>query len=157
MPPLIAGNLRQQSIDEIWQNRTMTYWRSLTPRDCIGCNAFSQCHGGCYAQALLNHKEQDPLITQPITAPITTMEGTIRLYAGLYPIGLFLHRQERDFETLIGKRGQVVFVPPGCEELSSRLNGSLTLLQVKQRYGQTALDWAGHLAQKGLVEWGSNL
>ena len=63
--PRICGNLLEHSIEEIWNSEAMEYWRRLIPPQCEHCLAFSQCHGGCRAEAMLLGFERDPLIDQP--------------------------------------------------------------------------------------------
>jgi radical SAM protein with 4Fe4S-binding SPASM domain len=64
--PLACGNLLTQSLEEIWHSAAMEAWRKMIPEECMGCEAFEVCRGGCRAIALLRGLEKDPLIGEPI-------------------------------------------------------------------------------------------
>ena len=74
------------------------------------------------------------------------------LYAGLRPVGRFIHRFEGSIEVLLHK-GMVVSVPSDCHGVIPKLDGSLTLRQIQRRYGRSAVDWIGTLHQEDLVTW----
>jgi len=148
--PLIAGELRTQSLMEIWQGNVMTHWRNLMPVDCAACPAFATCHGGCRAQALLSGTKQDPLIKRPF--PLPKPEIKTRLWAGLQPVAQFASRQESG-QMLLIHRTHVAIAPPAFYGLLPCLDGSLTLQQIRLDYGDTAVDWVGNLFQAGLVAW----
>jgi radical SAM protein with 4Fe4S-binding SPASM domain len=149
--PFIAGDLGSQSVEEVWQGDGMAHWRSLVPADCATCSAFATCHGGCRAQAMLTKQAQDPLIRTPLPAPRLTRHET-RLYAGLRPAGESIRRFESGVEVLL-HRSQVVAVPTGYDHLAQKLDGSLTLRQIKRQYGSAAVDWIGALHREGMVAW----
>lgn len=150
--PLVAGDLRTQSVQEVWQGEAMAYWRSLVPADCTTCAALATCHGGCRAQAILNGDVQDPLIRAPL-AEAPSPPGTERsLYARLRPVGQFTRRVEGSVDVLLHK-GQVAPVPADCDRLVPRLDGSLTLRQIEGQHGSGAVDWVGALYQQGMVTW----
>lgn len=149
--PLIAGDLHTQSLEEIWHGPVMQRWRDLVPAGCATCPAFTSCHGGCRAQALLSGTEQDPLITHPFL--LYTPEPEVRLWAGLRPVAQFARRDEWGQVLLIHKN-LVAVAPPSLYALLSQLNGMLTLRQIQQDFGDAAVDWVGSLAEVGLVAWG---
>ncbi len=152
--PLIAGDIRTQSIEEVWQGDGMARWRSLLPADCTLCPAFATCHGGCRAQAMLTDQVQDPLIRAPLSAPLSPPHE-VRLYADLRPLGKFTRRLESGVDVLL-HRSQIVPVPAGYDRLAPKLDGSLTLRQIERQYGSVAVDWAGVLYREGLVTWALN-
>lgn len=149
--PLIAGDLRTRSIEEVWQGDSLTHWRSLVPADCAACPAFATCHGGCRAQAMLVGEIRDPLIQTLLPAPHPTLHE-IRLYAGLRPVGQFIRRSESGVDVLL-RKSQVVPIPTGCDRLAPQLDGSLTLRQIERQYGSDAVDWVGALYQESMVTW----
>jgi radical SAM protein with 4Fe4S-binding SPASM domain len=153
--PLIVGDLRTQSVEEVWQGEAMAHWRSLVPAACATCPAFATCHGGCRAQALLAGHVQDPLIQVPMVEPPSVPNAELLLYAGLRPTGKFTRQVESGGEVLITK-GRVVAVPADCEQLALKLDGSLTLRQIERRYGNAAVDWIGALYQEHMVAWASS-
>ena len=63
--PQIAGNLLHNPLDQIWHSPTMSAWRQMLPAPCHACNAFSECRGGCRAEATLQGLTHDPLLTVP--------------------------------------------------------------------------------------------
>lgn len=60
--PLFVGDLRQQSVEEVWHSPEMAYWDALVPAQCNSCRLFADCHGGCRATAMLLAMSRDPLI-----------------------------------------------------------------------------------------------
>ncbi len=150
--PLIAGDLRTQSVREVWHGPVMAYWRALVPAECSACAAFGTCHGGCRAQALLLGRSHDPLVRAPLAKADLGATAPLTLYAGLRPYGTFTRRYEEGAAVL--QRGARVFpVPEGRGALVTHLDGSLTLAQIARRYGPPALDWVGALYQEGFVDW----
>ena len=157
--PLVAGDLRTQSVEEVWQGQAMARWRSLVPAGCATCPALAACHGGCRAQALLAGQDQDPLVRGVLEE--TRRQGdkgtrrpdpVLPLYAGLRPVGRFTHRFEGGVGVLLCK-STVVPVPPGCDGVIPKLDGSMTLRQIGRQYGGAAVDWVGALHQEGMVTW----
>ncbi|MFW9997165.1 MAG: radical SAM protein [Candidatus Odinarchaeota archaeon] len=53
-PEYTAGNLKERSFDEIWNESTVfNKFRALEGNEtCLSCRVFSSCHGGCRARAL---------------------------------------------------------------------------------------------------------
>jgi radical SAM protein with 4Fe4S-binding SPASM domain len=64
--PLVCGNLLTQSLEEIWHSAAMEAWRGMIPEECIGCEEFERCRGGCRATAMLRGLRKDPLMRVPI-------------------------------------------------------------------------------------------
>jgi len=151
--PLLAGDLRTQSLEEVWLGGTMAGWRALLPAGCSACPAFAICHGGCRAQALLAGSVRDPLMRGSLADGSAPSPGVaLPLYAGLRPLGRFSRRRESGSELLL-YRDLVISIPAGLEEVISRLDGSLTLQQIEHQYGHAAVDWVGTLHQEGAVTW----
>ncbi|MBN1487479.1 MAG: radical SAM protein, partial [Anaerolineae bacterium] len=152
--PLIAGDLRVQSVEEVWHSPVMESWRGLVPDSCTTCPAFSVCHGGCRAQALLNGQKQDPLITEILETfqEDAGQEKTYALCAGLRPLAQFESRIESDLQLLIHKN-LVIPVPDSYRPLVAELNGTRTLSQIGSQYGSAALDWLGELHDSQMIIW----
>ena len=148
--PWIAGDLQTQTIEQIWHGDVMRRWRDMIPAHCLSCTAFAQCHGGCRAQALLAHSSRDPLVREQAIIEKAVSPIVLSLYKKLRPVGKFA--TNADPKILIDN-GRVMVVPAGCETLSSRLDGSLTLEQIERTYGSTAVDWIGALYQQEMVSW----
>lgn len=71
MKEYIMGNVRNKSIDEIWNSQKMKKIRSIKPEDlkgvCHKCVYRDSCMGGCRAAAYLNYKDMrmpDPVCQQ---------------------------------------------------------------------------------------------
>jgi radical SAM protein with 4Fe4S-binding SPASM domain len=148
--PIIVGDLKTESLEDIWNSPTMERWRTLIPTSCATCATFGSCHGGCRAQALLSKVEKDPLIQAPLVT--NSQEEEIRLWAGLRPVGSFTQHEEQGRMFLI-HRSQVMQVPTALVNLPPMLDGALTLQQVSEIYGSVALDWVGTLVKAGMVTW----
>lgn len=65
--PDIVGNLNSQNFDKIWTSDKMRKWRSFEtyPNECINCEVFPLCMGGCRKAAKVHNKpdHSDPLMT----------------------------------------------------------------------------------------------
>jgi radical SAM protein with 4Fe4S-binding SPASM domain len=59
--PLVCGNILEQSLEEILHSAKMEFWRKIIPKECIKCEKFEICRGGCRATALLRGLQKDPL------------------------------------------------------------------------------------------------
>ena len=64
--PLTCGNLLEQSLEEIWHSAAMEAWRGKIPEECIGCEEFEVCRGGCRATAMLRGLRRNPLMRASI-------------------------------------------------------------------------------------------
>ena len=64
--PLVCGNLLTQSLEEIWHSAAMEAWRGMIPEECMGCEEFEVCRGGCRATAMLRGLRSDPLMKAPM-------------------------------------------------------------------------------------------
>lgn len=71
--PVILGNLREDTIEAIWNAPTVDQWAALLPKQCSICSLLHLCHGGCRATALLQGRRKDPLIGRPFTAARETI------------------------------------------------------------------------------------
>ncbi|PJE69546.1 MAG: hypothetical protein COU98_01465 [Candidatus Staskawiczbacteria bacterium CG10_big_fil_rev_8_21_14_0_10_38_10] len=82
-PPYIIGNIREQSLREIWESKKMRYYKNLRIADvmndkCRLCAKLSECGIGCRANAVLTsgrYEDIDPEIcgicTHPLSARFT--------------------------------------------------------------------------------------
>jgi radical SAM protein with 4Fe4S-binding SPASM domain len=150
--PFIVGDLRTQSVQEVWIGQRMSAWRSLVPAECAPCPAYAACHGGCRAEAMLTGQDWDPLIRGPLAAAAPPPGPELPLYAGLRPSGQFTCRLEGGIPVLLHK-SRVIPLPTGYERQVPHLDGSLTLRHIERRYGHAVVDWIGALHQQGLVTW----
>ena len=94
--------------------------------------------------------DKDPLIRKPISREKRGRESKLRLYEGARPLGNFRLRKET-FGYLLVNRSEAVPVPYQAEPILDALDGSLTLRQIQQTFGQEALNFVGSLYKRGLV------
>jgi radical SAM protein with 4Fe4S-binding SPASM domain len=149
-----CGNLLEVPLVEAWNSPPMRRWRSLIPPACEqSCAAFSQCHGGCRATALARGLRYDPLMVAPLTESDLPPPEQIELYEGLRPVGRYEIRQESFGHVLLGPG--LALVSTQARPLLDMCDGSTTLRQIEQLYGQEGLTLIAELYRKGLVEWAS--
>jgi radical SAM protein with 4Fe4S-binding SPASM domain len=150
--PMIAGDLMQQSVEEIWHSPHMARWRSLVPSQCRDCSLVASCQGGCRAQALILGRDADPLIDRascPVTAPPQT---ELTFYAQARPMGNYINRSEAFGAILIsGNR----LYPVGCDmqDVLDMLDGQFTLEQIDAVHGADGLSLVGSLFQHGMLQF----
>ncbi len=149
--PLICGNLLKQSIEEIWHGPEMQSWRDMIPAQCHSCLEFPKCHGGCRAAAMIEGLEKDPLMGKPILKKPQEPPEELILHEEAYPVSHFTVRSE-SFGYVLIRGNHVTPVAHQAKPILDALNGCLSLRQIRERFGQEALDFVGSLYQKGLVE-----
>jgi radical SAM protein with 4Fe4S-binding SPASM domain len=150
--PWIAGNVLDKSLASAWHSDVMQRWRVLIPEACTTCNAFSQCRGGCRAEALLNGVEQDPLMTSSISRSIVK---PLRLPLQLYQHARIhftceLRRQGFGYLLVQGDR-----LMPGNAQLSAIVHAAETyqsLHDIEEKFGQPALNFIGVLYEQGFID-----
>ncbi|MCB0024868.1 MAG: SPASM domain-containing protein, partial [Caldilinea sp.] len=144
--PTIVGNLFESSITELWHSETMTRWRGLTPAGCADCTAFDLCRGGC--RALVELRQQDPLIGEPLSeheAP-----RIIQLPQHRRPLLACTVRPESFGYSLV--RGHaLVQATHAAESLLDRLDGTMSLQEVSDEYGEDGLEFVGVLYLNGML------
>jgi radical SAM protein with 4Fe4S-binding SPASM domain len=145
--PTIAGNILETPIEEIWQNDIMQRWRELTPKKCSTCSELDVCHGGC--KALVEIRQRDPLIRKPLHETKPPME--LELYERSKPRLVGKTRPEAFGYALV--RGQsIVPVVPETKAFLDQLDGSRTMMELSESWGQDAIDLIGLLYLQGQVE-----
>jgi radical SAM protein with 4Fe4S-binding SPASM domain len=146
---LIAGNLLEQPLEEIWFSSTMQRFRDAIPPQCHQCSAFAVCRGGCKALAMDLGVEKDPLATDPLSTSDRT-PSPIRLHPDMRPVGRFVVRPEEWGLVLLC--GNTVFpVRPEAAPILEALDGQSTLEEIGQIFGPPALSLVGSLYQRGLI------
>jgi radical SAM protein with 4Fe4S-binding SPASM domain len=151
--PLVVGNLLSESIESIWHNNEMEQWRSLVANTCLECPVFSKCGGGCRAQTILSNNLQDPLVPETVEQ-VSNNETNMLLYAGLRPKSQFTCIFE-DGRVILVYKSSVAAVPDDFSPLLSRLDGTLTLQDISQEFGESVVNWIGALYRGNLVFWSS--
>jgi len=149
--PHILGDLFSQSVAEIWHGPAAIQWRGLIPSECNTCAEFVRCRGACKAMAYHLRRDKDPLIRSPLRYPLpVTSPSRIQLYAGARPEPNFALRQE-DFGYLLINRNQIIPVKREAKPLLDVLDGTTTLRQLQDEFGQAGLAFVAYLFNKGLV------
>ncbi|MCP4352247.1 MAG: radical SAM protein [Desulfobacterales bacterium] len=149
--PITCGNLLEKTIEEIWYSPEMQDWRNLIPAQCYDCLEISKCRGGCRAAAILNNLEKDPLMSKPVSEKPQEPPDELVLYENAYPRSHFTIRPE-PFGYILLQGNTVIPVSHSAKPIIDILNGKSTLREIEELFGQQALDFIGHLYQKGLVE-----
>lgn len=149
--PLILGNLFEQSIEEIWDSEAVWEWRNMIPKQCYECAQFANCGGGCRATAMQRGLEKDPLIKEPLRREQPKPVKRLKLYQWAKPVARFRVKEEK-FGYLLVNRSAAVPVSSRARPLLNALDGAATLQDIKERFGQEALNFVGLLYKKGLLK-----
>jgi radical SAM protein with 4Fe4S-binding SPASM domain len=146
---LVAGNLLEQPVDEIWFSPAMQRFRDAIPPQCHRCSAFAVCHGGCKALAMDLGVDKDPLAGDPLSTDESTTPP-LRLHPDMRPQSRFAVRPEEWGFALL--HGNTVFsVRPEAAPVLEALDGQTTLREIEQAFGSPALSLVGSLYQRGLI------
>jgi radical SAM protein with 4Fe4S-binding SPASM domain len=149
--PLICGNLLEQSIEEIWHGEAMNRWRGMIAEQCLHCLELPRCHGGCRAVAVLQDVEKDPLMRAPILEKEPEPLEELALYEGARPVGCYTLRAE-DFGYVLVRGNRIVPVTAAAKPVLDACDGTQTLLEIQDRFGQGALNFIGELYERGLID-----
>ena len=140
--PMIVGNLRYDTIEQIMASQKLDYWRNLPLANCKDCAALAACGGGCRAEAMLNQSNYDSLATKPFLSEDKTDFLVLPDY--LHPLATQTFSKE-DFVAEIDRQSR--------EILLNSLDGTTTLKDLGMRYGQPMLDLIGAMHHEGIVEF----
>lgn len=146
---LNCGNLRQQSVAQIWHSPAMEQWRHIQPEACQGCPALPTCRGGCRAESLV--RGADPLITALAVTGEAAPRQTVLFYGEARPVGRFERRPEA-FGTLLLAGNRLYPVARRDERVLSMLDGQNTLRQIEARWGTAAVELVVSLYHQGMVD-----
>ncbi len=147
---MICGDLRRQSLAEVWHSTTLAAWRDFRPEPCQGCSAFAICRGGCKAQAFACGLGIDPLLESP--ASLTMPQRRQRFfYEQARPIGRF-ERTPQHNGTLLLRGSRLALVQKEAHPLLDMLDGQTTLQQVEQVHGMAGLGLIAALYEQNLID-----
>lgn len=148
-----CGNILKQSIIEIWKSPPMNSWRNNISNDCINCEAFGICHGGCHAAGNLIGQVNDPLMTHPIksSGKFKPISRNITYKRTKKP-ELCCSIRSEPFGFLLVKEMYSLPVSADAEIILNACNGNFTLQDILERFGQQGLNFVGALAKKGYVK-----
>jgi len=149
--PIRLGNIRQNSIEQLWNSDKLKYWHSLIPEACLDCGSFSQCRGGCRALAYHKKLKHDPFIKF----------SNLHKNFNAKPVALEVNRDARlivnyrvkpqEFGFYLINRSRHVAVKKEAAPILSFLNQTPQLKDIEQQLGKQALDFVGSLIVAGLV------
>jgi AdoMet-dependent heme synthase len=149
--PLVCGNLLDESLKAIWQGDAMQAWRRSLAEPCRECAELERCHGGCRALAMLRGEEKDPLMRSPLSKAAQRSPRVLKLYEKSRPI-CHCTIQAEDFGYVLLTANHVIPVASRAKPIMDACDGSHTLAELQQKFGQSALDFVGYLTRQGLVE-----
>lgn len=140
--PTIAGNILQESIEEIWSNKIMNRWRTLAPQQCESCTKLAICHGGC--RALIEIREKDPLIRAPFHKKSNQQPFELELNEKYCPV-IDCKIFPESFGHALVRGHSIVPVAHHAKAVLDNLDGQTTLKQLKEKFGQGGLNFLGSL------------
>lgn len=150
--PIICGNVLERPVREIWNGREMQSWRDLIPADCLeNCVFLSKCRGGCRAMAILNNRNEDPLMRGAVTDIPETPSKPMVLYEGSIPKRNFTLREE-PFGYVLLNGSHIIPVSRESKPVLDMLECKSTLKEIKEAFGDEAVSFVGHLFQEGFVD-----
>jgi radical SAM protein with 4Fe4S-binding SPASM domain len=148
--PTIVGSLYQSTFNNLWHSPMLESWRNLMPEECMGCAAYSTCHGGCKAIQELRRDKRDPLRCNPLSeySPPASIK---HLPADVRPRAIVRMRSE-EFGLAVLGMGQVVPVTVDAEPIIRACDGQKTFRQLYEQFGPNSLSLLGELWEKGMLE-----
>lgn len=146
--PQIFGNILNDDIGQIWER--MHNWREKSGNfheDCLGCDLFNNCGGGCRVDATVREGLRDakhPYMTEKLTAPIVkpkridfNPKSTIR------PVKSFQSRPENGgWLVAPGSPRNIIYVNQALYDflLASRNLGLMTIENLAKMFGTSFAD-----------------
>ncbi len=154
--PLEVGDLLHMPIDRLWRSEAVARWRRQVPEMCRQCAAFELCRGGCRANAHANHLAADPLACGPSRAKPRAAPIRHALWGDSFARAAF-SRHAEPFGYVLINRSRILKLAPEARPLLDALErGDSTLAQVRDLFGQPALNLVGYLYDNRLVVLSGN-
>ncbi|WLE97437.1 MAG: radical SAM protein [Candidatus Electrothrix communis] len=147
--PTIAGNVLEIPIEELWSGEVMSNWRALIAEQCNNCDEVDTCRGGC--RALIEIRDRDPLVQLPIQEKRSQLPIKLKLYNKDSPY-LVCKVQQESFGYALIRGHNIIPVTIQAKSILHELDGSTTLQQIYDEFGQDALDFVGKLYHQGFLE-----
>lgn len=150
---LVAGNLLKGEVTPLWRSSAMRKWREKVPSMCKKCSKVSVCGGGNRIFAETRGISADPLIGEPLVRPDQPRVLDVTLEEDLFPLARYVMRQE-DFGWILIRGNQVIPVRRRAEAILKSMDGtSMTLGQIKKRFGPGALSFIYSLYVRDFIEF----
>jgi radical SAM protein with 4Fe4S-binding SPASM domain len=147
-----CGNLLEDSLRVIWHSQEMQKWRSFIPSFCDRCSAYTSCHGGCRAAAMINGLQQDPLIRDPLPEDHSHKRIDIELPEDAIPVKCFKMRPET-FGYILIQKSQVIPVAREAKDILDLCNGHTKMQAIHNRFGQDGIDLVAKLYYQGMIKF----
>jgi radical SAM protein with 4Fe4S-binding SPASM domain len=150
--PTIIGSLQENSLFNIWHGKEMEIWRKKwMPVNCADCGAYSRCHGGCRAVQELRMNARDPLRRDPLPIEPEMEIKTRQLPGHIRPVSAFRIRTESFGFVLFGAGGTLP-VRTEARPLLDACDGSKTITELYEEFGQAGLNLLGDMFEKGMLK-----
>jgi hypothetical protein len=91
------------------------------------------------------------LMRNPVVEEELEPSKELILYEGAHPVGRYTLRVE-DFGYVLVRGNRIVPVAAAARPVLDACDGQTSLVQLREHFGQEALDFVGLLVRKGLVE-----
>jgi radical SAM protein with 4Fe4S-binding SPASM domain len=147
--PLCIGNVLRSSLLELWQSDAMMNWRTL-PSQCGACAQLRRCRGGCRAERLI--RGADPLVRQPFSKSDELDTVDLSLPASGYPV-LDCFRRLEDFGYILARGNCIQVMSFKAQPILDVCDGSISMDQIQQNFGSSAIDLIGYLYLHQLVRF----
>ncbi len=141
--PYMLGNVLTQDIEAIWQSEQAQHYRASLPAECLHCAALSDCRGGYRLPTTEQNFAPDPLMRKALPQlPARPLE----LDPLWKPRPLFSLRKG-----LVTRYSYSVPIDERAYPLLQALNGTTSLYDLQQRFGEDCLDFIGYLYHKRFI------
>lgn len=124
------------------------------PDECERCSAFSACHGGCRADAVLKGVKRDPLMTIPLQAieiaPPQPKIEPLSLYGQAIP-HLEYKLTDTHFGPVLVKGSDIIPLSPRARPILAAIEQPLTLRQLEHTFGNQSLELIGELYRQNAL------
>lgn len=149
--PLKLGNINEVSIKEIWKSDALKYWHSLIPEKCLDCALFTQCRGGCRANAYHKNLKHDPFIDFSNIKKAKNIESKILMINSNTKISANYQIKTQDFGYYLINRSRHIAVKKEAAPILSYLKKNPQIKDIEIKFGNQALNFVGSLILAGLV------
>jgi radical SAM protein with 4Fe4S-binding SPASM domain len=140
----VFGNIFEQSITEIWQSEQAQQYRQQIAPVCLECVELSRCRGGDRSVAVEQGEKKDPLMTEPL---YEIEPKTVQFDPSWKPVARFRIREEA-FGYLVTRYNWSIPVAFTAKPVLDAVNGTNTLAEIQEQFGNEGLDLIGRLYQE---------
>jgi radical SAM protein with 4Fe4S-binding SPASM domain len=149
--PKIFGNILQEPIEEIWQNKAVARYLDLVPATCKDCIYAYTCPGGSRALANKLGLPQDPLITKAISRP---RQKQMAMPRGHIPkLNRFAKIRDEDFGCIIYDFNTMYPIAVPKVWVEELFKAKQPIEKLQELHGDRVLEFIAVLNDAGLVEF----